>query len=108
MDSEPGGADYSFIRGTKDYNRIYLSKTSTKSVKAIIEKTTSSQNEFIAANYTGFSSNICRSFENYADTVGGITGFSTCVNFSNSYYIVSDIQGMLDAWPDFTAKIRIS
>lgn len=99
--------DLSFIKGAKDFNRIYISNIDGKSVQSIVETTTTTQNEFVAANYTGFSSDVCKSFDNYASSVNGIIGFSKCDKYLDSYYIVSDMQGILNAWPDLTSKIRI-
>lgn len=106
---EEAKLDYAFAKEIKDYNRLYINHLNGKSIKAVIEEPTKDE-KFLAINYTGFDTDICASVRKYADTHPSFPkkGYTYCNHSDTSYYILSDQPTVLDIWPDFTSKLRIS
>jgi len=101
--------DYSYTSKTKDYNRIYIQRFDEKSVKGITEKPDPIKNPFLAINFTGFTSDICKSINNYQKAhPARLYGATNCTKTGDSYYVISDQDTVLEIWPDFTSKLRLN
>jgi hypothetical protein len=104
--------DYAYASKIKDYNRIYVSRFDDKSITGVIEQPVIDLNPVMIMNFTGFTANICDAVSNYAETHPAtgypIYGATNCTRVEDSYYLISDQKEVLDVWPDFSSKLRLS
>lgn len=111
--SYPGGGEfiYEFIENTTDFDRIYLQKKDTKSIKAITEeiKEPTKSNKFLSITYEGFeNTDICESIDAYNKKLPP-PRYINCDLDNEIYYVetLSEIDGEIDVWPYLTSKLRI-
>jgi len=111
-------SDLEYIRHTKDFNRIYISRLGEKSITGIIESNISrdhSKDSFISVKYSCFNSNICSSINKYGALLesksSGAENISCFHDGSDEYiqYQSSNRQTSilgLKTWLELTTKIR--
>ena len=110
------GIDISFIDKTKDFNKLYINVDPTNSIwgirESVYDQTIGEQIDYIAINYTGFSTDICDSIKQFNIEWGTYYEAIVCNKTGNSYYVTTkDIDYFeirnLDLWKQLTSELRV-
>jgi hypothetical protein len=90
----------------QDYNNIYANVYKSKTITAILEPL--AENPFVAADYKGFSEDICLAVERYDESKFGGAGIIACNQTDSTFYVYSQGRAAFSLWNDLTAQLRIS
>jgi hypothetical protein len=102
--------DFTFTKHTTQFNRLYISRNSIKSINAVQEDV--ADKAFILARYENFDQNLCDFINNKA-TIKGITPEITkvdliCEESENDYSVFTDDKKAVGLWNELTAELQLT